>query len=37
MFMGFGFMNQFEKKAFKLTFKIKVDGVDTPEYVVDLT
>ena len=35
--MGFGYLNQYEKQAFKLTFKIKVDEVDTPEYVVDLT
>jgi hypothetical protein len=34
--MGFGFLNQYEKQAFKLTFKIKVDDVDTPEYIVDL-
>jgi hypothetical protein len=37
MIMGFGFLNHYEKQAFKLTFKIKVDDVDTPEYVVDLT
>jgi hypothetical protein len=35
--LGFGVMNQYEKKPFKLTFKYNIDGSDSDEYQVDFT
>jgi hypothetical protein len=36
-FLGFGIMNHFEKKPFKLIFKYKIEGTDSPEYEVEFT
>lgn len=35
--LGFGFMNQYEKKEFKLKFKYNVDGQDSEEKELDMT
>ena len=35
-FLGFGFLNQYEKKDFKITFKYNVDGNDSPEMEFDI-
>jgi hypothetical protein len=35
--LGFGFMNQYEKKDFKLKFKFNVDGQDSEERELDIT
>ncbi|CDW91259.1 UNKNOWN [Stylonychia lemnae] len=36
-FLGFGFLNQYEKKDFKLKFKYYIDDEEFPETEVDLT
>ena len=36
-YLGFGFMNQYEKKDFKLKFKYNVDSVDSDEKELDIT
>ena len=36
-FLGFGFLNQYEKKDFKIKFKYNIDGVESSEYEVDIT
>lgn len=36
-FLGFGFLNQYEKKEFKLKFKYNIEGIDSQEYEVDMT
>ena len=36
-FLGFGLMNQYEKKPFKIIFKYNIDGTDSEEYSADLT
>ncbi len=36
-FLGFGILNQYEKKEFKLFFKFKIEGVESDEYQVDFT
>jgi len=35
--LGFGFLNHYEKKDFKLKFKYNVDGQDSPEIELDIT
>ena len=35
--MGFGWLNQYEKQSFNLTFKIIVDSTEYPECKVDIT
>ena len=36
-FLGFGFLNQYEKKNFKLKFKYVNNGQDIPEFELDIT
>ena len=36
-FLGFGLLNQYEKKDFKLKFKYNIEGVESPETEVDIT
>jgi hypothetical protein len=36
-FLGFGLLNQYEKKDFKLKFKCNIEGVESPETEVDIT
>ncbi len=36
-FLGFGFMNQYEKLDFKLKFKYNVDGNECPETELNIT
>jgi hypothetical protein len=35
--MGFGWLNSADKYDFTLTYKVKIDFTDTPEYEIDLT
>jgi hypothetical protein len=35
--LGFGSVNQYEKKPFKLKFKYNVDGADSEEKEVEIT
>jgi hypothetical protein len=36
-FLGFGVMNQYEKKPFKLKFKYNIEGTDSAEYEAEFT
>jgi hypothetical protein len=36
-FLGFGVMNQYEKKPFKIIFKYNVEGTDSQEYEAEFT
>lgn len=36
-FLGFGFLNQYEKKNFKIKFKYNIDGVESQEYEKEIT
>ena len=36
-FLGFGVMNQYERKAFKVIFKYNIEGTDSQEYTVEIS
>ena len=36
-FLGFGFLNQYEKKDFKLKFKYQVEAVESQEFEFQIT
>ena len=36
-FLGFGLMNQYEKKTFKVIFKYNIEGTDSAEYETEFT
>ena len=36
-FLGFGLLNHYEKKDFKLKFKFFIDTIESIEYEIELT